>query len=58
MAARSSGVINDDLNLPELVFDQLTRIEEVANIQIRQARMNELGDAFIALPPGGFGTLI
>ncbi len=50
------GVINDDLNLPELVFDQLTRIEEVANIQIRQARMNELGDAFIALP-GGFGTL-
>ena len=41
---------------PELVFDKLTRIEEVANIQIRQARMNELGDAFIALP-GGFGTL-
>lgn len=50
------GVINDDLNLPSLVFDQLTRIEKVANIQIRQARMNELGDAFIALP-GGFGTL-
>lgn len=50
------GIINDDLNLPELVFDKLTRIEEVANIQIRQARMNELGDAFIALP-GGFGTL-
>lgn len=50
------GIINDDLNLPGLVFDQLTRIEEVPNIQIRQARMNELGDAFVALP-GGFGTL-
>ena len=49
------GVINDDLNLPSLVFDKLTRIETVANIQIRQARMNQLGDAFIALP-GGFGT--
>ena len=50
------GIINDDLNLPGLVFGDLTRIEKVANIQIRQARMNELGDAFIALP-GGFGTL-
>ncbi|HBO33186.1 MAG TPA: TIGR00730 family Rossman fold protein [Anaerolineaceae bacterium] len=49
------GVINDDLNLPHLVFEQLTRIETVANIQIRQARMSELGDGFIALP-GGFGT--
>ncbi len=49
------GVINDDLNLPNLVFDKLTRIETVPNIQIRQARMNQLGDAFIALP-GGFGT--
>lgn len=50
------GVINDDLNLPHLVYDKLTRIENVANIQIRQARMSELGDGFIALP-GGYGTL-
>ncbi len=50
------GVINHDLNLPHLVYAKLTRIEKVANIQIRQARMSELGDGFIALP-GGFGTL-
>lgn len=49
------GVINHDLNLPQLVFEKLTRIEIVDNIQIRQARMSELGDGFIALP-GGFGT--
>ena len=49
------GVINDDLNLPNLVFDKLTRIETVPTIQVRQARMNQLGDAFVALP-GGFGT--
>ena len=49
------GVINHDLNLPHLVFEELTRIETVDNIQIRQARMSELGDGFIALP-GGFGT--
>lgn len=49
------GVINDDLNLPQLVLTELTRIEQVSNIQIRQARMSELGDGFIALP-GGFGT--
>jgi uncharacterized protein (TIGR00730 family) len=49
------GVINHDLNLPHLVFEKLTRIEKVDNIQIRQARMSELGDGFIALP-GGFGT--
>ena len=49
------GVINEDLNLPHLVFERLSRIEEVSNIQIRQARMIELGDGLIALP-GGFGT--
>lgn len=49
------GVINEDLNLPCLVFEKLSRIEKVPDIQVRQARMNELGDAFIALP-GGFGT--
>ena len=50
------GIINDDLNLPHLVFSELTKIEKVPNIQIRQARMSELGEGFIALP-GGFGTL-
>jgi len=50
------GVINADLNLPHLVFDHGIVIEKVSNIQVRQHRMNELGDAFIALP-GGFGTL-
>lgn len=50
------GIINDDLNLPHLVFSELTKIEKVSNIQIRQARMSELGEGFIALP-GGFGTL-
>jgi len=50
------GVINHDLNLPHLAYAKLTRIEEVTSIQIRQARMIELGDGFIALP-GGFGTL-
>ena len=49
------GVINDDLNLPHLVFDKLSKIEAVPNIQVRQARMSELADGFIALP-GGFGT--
>ena len=49
------GVINDDLNLPHLVFDKLSKIEAVPNIQIRQARMSALADGFIALP-GGFGT--
>ena len=48
-------VINDDLNLPHLVFDKLSKIEAVPNIQVRQARMSELADGFIALP-GGFGT--
>jgi uncharacterized protein (TIGR00730 family) len=50
------GVINDDLNLSHLVFDQGIIIEKVSDIQVRQHRMNQLGDAFIALP-GGFGTL-
>lgn len=52
---RVVGVINDDLDLPHLVFSKLTCIEKVSNIQVRQARMSELGDGFIALP-GGFGT--
>ncbi len=49
------GIINDDLNLPHLVFDKLSKIEAVPDIQVRQARMSALADGFIALP-GGFGT--
>lgn len=51
------GVVPLGLESPQLVYTTgLTRIEVVENIQIRKARMNELADAFIALP-GGFGTM-
>jgi uncharacterized protein (TIGR00730 family) len=50
------GVINDGLNLPNLAHAGLSRVETLPDLQSRQKRMSELGDAFIALP-GGFGTL-
>lgn len=51
------GVVPVGLESPQLVYTSgLTRIEIVENIQVRKARMNELADAFIALP-GGFGTM-
>jgi uncharacterized protein (TIGR00730 family) len=51
------GVVPKGLESPQLVYTTgLSRLEIVENIQIRKARMNELADAFIALP-GGFGTL-
>jgi uncharacterized protein (TIGR00730 family) len=52
------GVVPRGLESPQLVYtsDELTRVEQVENIQIRKARMNELSDGFIALP-GGFGTM-
>ena len=50
------GVINPQLNQPNLVYTDLVNLEVVPNLQARQARMSELADAFIALP-GGFGTL-
>ncbi len=50
------GVINEDLNRPNLSHTGLTRMEIVPNIQIRKFRLIELADATIALP-GGFGTL-
>lgn len=50
------GVINEDLNRPNLSHAGLTRLEIVPDIQIRKFRLIELGDAAIALP-GGFGTL-
>jgi len=51
------GIVPVGLESPQLVYTTgLTRLEVVENIQIRKARMNELADAFIALP-GGYGTL-
>ncbi len=51
------GVVPVGLESPQLVYTTgLTRLEVVENIQIRKARMNELAEAFIALP-GGFGTM-
>jgi uncharacterized protein (TIGR00730 family) len=51
------GIAPKGLESPQLIHtSDLTRIEIVENIQVRKARMMELGEAFIALP-GGFGTL-
>lgn len=51
------GVVPKGLESPQLIYTTgLTRLEIVEDIQLRKARMNELGEAFIALP-GGFGTL-
>lgn len=49
------GVVNESLNLPHLIHAGLTRLEVVADMNIRKARMLELAQAVIALP-GGFGT--
>lgn len=49
------GIISDALNLPNLAHQGLSRMETLPELQLRQKRMSELGDAFIALP-GGFGT--
>ena len=58
MAAGGSviGVIPDGLFPDEVGHQGLTRLETVASMHARKARMYELADAFIALP-GGFGTL-
>lgn len=51
------GVVPNGLESPQLIYTSgLTKLEVVGDIQVRKARMNELGDAFIALP-GGYGTL-
>ena len=50
------GVIPVMFNTPALVHKSLTRLEVVADMHIRKARLVDLADAFIALP-GGFGTL-
>ncbi len=49
------GVIPSYFNTPQLAHRGLTRLEIVATIHQRKARLAEISDAFIALP-GGFGT--
>jgi len=50
------GVIPQQLMEWEVAHRGLTRLEVVANMHERKARMFDLADAFVALP-GGFGTL-
>ena len=50
------GVIPHQLVGWEVAHPGLTRLEVVATMHERKARMFELSDAFVALP-GGFGTL-
>ncbi len=50
-----TGIVPGYLNTPQLIHAGLTRLEVVANMHQRKARMSELADAFIALP-GGYGT--
>ena len=50
------GVIPEQLVKWEVAHTGLSRLEVVANMHERKARMFDLSDAFIALP-GGFGTL-
>ena len=50
------GIIPALFNTPQLVHKNLTRLEVVADMHTRKARLAELADAFIALP-GGYGTL-
>jgi len=50
------GVIPGALEAKELAHRGLTRLEVVASMHERKARMAELADGFIALP-GGMGTL-
>ena len=50
------GVIPEQLVGWEVAHTELSRLEVVANMHERKARMFDLADAFVALP-GGFGTL-
>ena len=50
------GVIPEQLVGWEVAHRGLTRLEVVATMHERKARMFDLSDAFVALP-GGFGTL-
>jgi uncharacterized protein (TIGR00730 family) len=50
------GVIPEQLVEWEVAHKGLTRLEIVANMHERKARMFDIADGFVALP-GGFGTL-
>jgi uncharacterized protein (TIGR00730 family) len=50
------GVLPRHLATREVAHQSLTRLELVATMHERKARMAELADAFVALP-GGIGTL-
>ena len=50
------GVIPEQLVAWEVAHRGLTRLDVVASMHERKARMFDLADAFVALP-GGFGTL-
>ena len=50
------GVIPQQLVGWEVAHRGITRLEVVANMHERKARMFDLSDAFVAMP-GGFGTL-
>lgn len=50
------GVIPEQLVNWEVAHRGLTRLEVVADMHTRKARMFDLSDGFVALP-GGFGTL-
>jgi uncharacterized protein (TIGR00730 family) len=49
------GVVPVNLNTPQLIHSQLSKLEIVPDIHQRKARMIALAEAFIALP-GGYGT--
>ena len=51
-----NGVITHDLANKEIENKNISKIYKVNNIRERKAKMEELSDAFLALP-GGFGTL-
>ena len=53
---RIAGVIPAKLNLPGIAYTECTEFYETETMHQRKQRMEDLSDAFIALP-GGFGTL-
>jgi uncharacterized protein (TIGR00730 family) len=56
LGGRAYGVIPQALVDIEVAHPSLTRLDTVANMHERKARMTDLADAFLALP-GGVGTL-
>ena len=56
MGGEVVGVLPEMFDTPQLAHGGLTRLEVVADMHTRKARIAELADGFIAMP-GGFGTL-